>query len=395
MLLPEPFKKLCKSRVAPSPDGLPRLLVEQALHAVNNDANLDRGNALACAFDLLVAARFHNEIRPENWLWCPECGRDYYPVLNACPQCCLVEKFIHFGGNKPGSGIIGPVTSASLQDLLAALFLARGDTHKEVHVCCEPADLALIDFKEQTAFICEVKAAPLFTPPCSVIHQTETFSVGRTLPFNHRQGTMRRFHTLDVSMFFPKSEGAFHVPLSGTSPGERGWAEAGLANTLRHDPLAFARIAGAWSHLWRLYQTKEFGDPCFWFTGGCGRPRKPGEGWPTDAGGKALGSISDGKTSVGMDRTDDIKKSTFQVLKLGVEHRNPLETSGWKIGIGLLGNLPAARHYTDYLASYEEIVWAKTSPGEEPENWANLFDAVVSFTSSKIRADFLTGLLSF
>ena len=96
-----------------------------------------------------------------------------------------------------------------------------------------------------------------------------------------------------------------------------------------------------------------------------------------------------------MDRTDDIKKSTFQVLKLGVEHRNPLETSGWKIGIGLLGNLPAARHYTDYLASYEEIVWAKTSPGEEPENWANLFDAVVSFTSSKIRADFLTGLLSF
>ena len=96
-----------------------------------------------------------------------------------------------------------------------------------------------------------------------------------------------------------------------------------------------------------------------------------------------------------MDRTDDIKKSTFQVLKLGVEHRQALEAGGWKIGIGLLGNLPAARHYSGYLASYEEIVWAKTPPGVKPETWSNLFDAVASFTDSNIRANFLTGLLSF
>lgn len=206
---------------------------------------------------------------------------------------------------------------------------------------------------------------------------------------------MRRFHELKVAMFFPTPEGGFHVPLSGTSPGEKGWAEAGLENTLRKNPDVFAQIVREWSHLWELYQTKHSNDACFWFTGGCGRPSTPGEGWPTDAGGKPLGSISDCKTSVGMDRTDDIKKSTFQVLKLGVEHRHALEASGWKIGIGLLGNLPAARHYAGYLSSYEEIVWARTSPGAEPETWSNLFDAVASFTSSKIRADFLTGLLSF
>ena len=179
-------------------------------------------------------------------------------------------------------------------------------------------------------------------------------------------------------------------------------ADAFLAETqsigvseLLSNPQSLELIALAWTHLWNLYKTKDNGDSCFWFTGGCGRPRKPGEGWPTDAGGKPQGSISDGKTSVGMDRTDDIKKSTFQVLKLGVEHRQVLETSDWKIGIGLLGNLPAARHYTDYLASYEEIVWAKSPPGSKPQTWSNLFDAVASFPSSQIRAEFLNGLLFF
>ena len=206
---------------------------------------------------------------------------------------------------------------------------------------------------------------------------------------------MRRFHQLAVSLFIPTAEGAYYLPISGTSPGERQWAELGLAATLRNDPTIFPKVAKAWSGLWNLYKTKNTADPRIWFTAGCGRPRNPGEGWPTDAAGKPLGAISDGKTSVGMDRTDDIKKSTFQVLKLGVEHRGHLESSSWQIGIGLLGNLPAARHYADYLASYEEIAWSRTPTDDAPRQWANLFDAVASFTESRFRAPFLSGLLTF
>ncbi len=393
--LPKPFESLCNSRVVPTGDALADLLVSQALSAASTSAGMSSGVALACAFDLLVAARFHNAIKPENWLWCPECERDFHPVLNACPGCSLSNRFIHFSGNKPGSGIIGPVTSASLQDLLASLFRSRGESHKEVYVCREPADLAILDTAAHAAFFCEVKAAPLFTAPCSVAHATETFAVNATLPLNHRQGTMRRFHQLAVSLLIPTAEGAYYLPISGTSPGERQWAELGLAATLRNDPTIFPKVAKAWSCLWNLYKTKNTADPRIWFTGGCGRPRNPGEGWPTDAAGKPLGAISDGKTSVGMDRTDDIKKSTFQVLKLGVEHRGHLESSSWKIGIGLLGNLPAARHYADYLAGYEEIAWSRTPANDAPRQWANLFDAVASFTESRFRAPFLSGLLIF
>lgn len=394
--LPTPFISLCNSRVVTTGDSLADLLVDQALSAAQVTPGLSTGVALACAFDFLVSARFHNTVKPENWLWCPDCGRDFHPVLNACPACCLTNRFVNFAGNKPGSGTIGPVTSASLQDLLAALFRAKGEVHKEVHACREPADLALLDTVDRVAFFCEVKAAPLFTAPCSVVHATETFDVGTTLPLNHRKGTMRRFHQLKVELFIPTPEGPYYLPIAGTSPGEAKWAELGLAATLRSDATLFPKIAKAWGDLWELYKTKNTADPRIWFTGGwCGRPRKPGEGWPTDASGKPLGAISDGKTSVGMDRTDDIKKSTFQVLKLGVEHRAELETSGWQVGIGLLGNLPAARHYTEYLASYEDVAWAKTPVAEAPRQWSNLFDAIGSFTESRIRAQFLTGLLEF
>jgi len=394
MPLPSEFASLCALQVVPEEDGLPMQLVQDALKAAREEPGTKLGDHLACAFDFLVAVRFHNVLKPENWLWCPQCGLDIHPILNACPACSLEERFVHFHGNKPGSGVIGPVTSASLRDIIASLFQVRANGSKLVFACREPADLLLADVDRRAAFFCEVKAAPLFTPPCALPHQSD-FSVERTLPHNHRVGIMRQFHTLDVSLFVPDRGTGFQLVPLASGPGSFGWAERGFIEALRSDPGLFPLVSRAWRDLWGLYRSKGNDDPRYWFTGGCGRPRNPGEGWPTDGKGRPQGSISDGKTSVGMDRTDDIKKSTFQVLKLGVEHRSALERSGWDVGIGLLGNLPAARHYEHYLSSYENVVWSRTEAGKTPPGWSNLFDAVASFTDSRIRSAFLADLLDF
>ncbi len=395
MPLPDDFRSLCSHQVVPDEHGLPIQLVREALTAARDDPGSNLGDHLACAFDFLVSVRFHNSLKPENWLWCPHCSLDIHSVLNACPACCLEERFVHVRGNKPGSGVIGPVTSSSLQDLIAALFAETSNGKKLVYTCREPADLLLADTARRAAFFCEVKSAPLFTAPCALPHQSDFNVVGNPLAHNHRLGIMRQFHKLDVSLFVPVRDNGFQLVPLGAGPGAPDWAEVGLLNALRSDPGLFPRISRAWRDLWILYQTKASADPRFWLTGGCGRPRNPGDGWPTDGKGRPQGSISDGKTSVGMDRTDDIKKSTFQVLKLGVEHRSALERSGWDVGIGLLGNLPAARHYDNYLSSYENVVWSRTEAETTPASWSNLFDAVASFTVSRIRSTFLTDLLDF
>lgn len=58
--------------------------------------------------------------------------------------------------------------------------------------------------------------------------------------------------------------------------------------------------------------------PTYWFTNSCGQPIPRPDTWPHRAG-TGYESVSDSKTSVGIDRTDDIKKGTYQILKLGAE----------------------------------------------------------------------------
>ena len=103
-----------------------------------------------------------------------------------------------------------------------------------------------------------------------------------------------------------------------------------------------------------------------------------------------------------MDRTDDIKKGTYQVLKIGSITKFP-KPRDWHIAIGLVSNIHAVQHYSDYLASISDVMWTKTgkqvirSPGELPPetNLANLFDGIISFTSYQLRDSWLEQILSF
>ena len=367
-------------------------LVHHALTVKSADIPLSK--RLAAAFDLIVASKFYQHVKPEEWLWCGHSNRDFYSILNVCPSCVLQNKFVHTIGHKPGSGQIGPSTALAFREILAAYFDLTGKKECHVFSAREPIDIAVADTKNKTLFIAEVKAAPLFTPPLFTPHTTTSMQTQRALPLNHTLGVARNLHETEISLYIPDTNASWEIPV------ESGVFSIGLPVDI---PLsrAIARnldmaslFFRVWERMWQTYQEKNSSSPLYWFCGACGLPPNPGEGWPREANGRPKGSISDGKTSVGIDRTDDIKKATFQALKLGVENRRK-DSSPWKLLIGLASNLHAARHYSGYLRPYEDIIWGWENTQEQNRQLYNLFDGIISFTRSHMRDPWLRKTLDW
>lgn len=361
-------------------------LVRYALR--ESESDLPLSIRLAAAFDLIVASKFYQYVQPENWLWCGNSEMDFYPVLNACPSCVLNRRFVHTKGHKPGSGQIGPTTAVAFREMIAAYFDLTGKANCFVCNASEPIDLAVVDTENKVLFITEVKAAPLFTPPLCRSHSTDSMQTQDTLPFYHSIGIARGLHEAEVSLFVPDVEAPFMIPVEEGIAGQGVPLDRSLANSIERDGSIPEKFFKVWSQMWEAYQRRDADNVLFWFCGACGRPLDPGEGWPREANGRPRGSISDGKTSVGIDRTDDIKKATFQALKLGVENR-PNEMSPWKLLIGLASNVHAARHYDGYLRPYEDIVWGWANSEGQASELFNLFDGIVSFTKSHMRDEWL------
>ncbi|MCF7708958.1 MAG: hypothetical protein K9N52_08680, partial [Verrucomicrobia bacterium] len=311
-------------------------LVRQALSDVTSELPLSE--RLAAAFDLIVASKFHRYVKPEGWLWCGHSEKDFYPILNACPGCVLANRFVHTKGHKPGSGQIGPTTAQAFREIVAAYFDLTGKTDCFVCSASEPIDLAVVDTKNQVLFIAEVKAAPLFTPPLVRPHSMSSIETQRTMPLNHSLGVARDLHDAAVALFVPSLDTPVEIPIEAGAVGNGDHLDRSLSDAVTSDPTIASSFFRTWSAMWRAYREKDSSNLLYWFCGACGRPTNPGEGWPREANGLLKGSISDSKTSVGIDRTDDIKKATFQALKLGVENRRK-DSSPWRLLIGLASNI--------------------------------------------------------
>ncbi|MBL8089141.1 MAG: hypothetical protein JNJ43_02355 [Anaerolineales bacterium] len=374
-----------------------------------------RGLILASAFDLLVSAEYFKSVGHSGWVYCPFPDNNpyiYYPYTNICPRCVVSNGFHFHKANKPPSGSIGAITSKLLGMFLGALFKKHG-SDIEIRKGSEPVDTIFIDKtkKPEIYLFAEVKSAPLLTLPLAMKTEKMTQEEDNTAKalISHESVNIAQLYSKPLELFIPirdaKSHSGWQVKVYsiGSKENEKDseWAYKGIIKLLKTDKDFFSTYAKFWIEAMNEYESNNEGkQPIFWLTNACGQPVPRPESWPRRASGAGYESVSDGKTSVGMDRTDDIKKATYQVLKLGAEGKPAID----KIYlVGIVSNIHAVRHFDEYLTNLKDIIWTRDESGtitnasqlDPNTEFYNLFDGIISLTNTVARNSWIKKTFDF
>lgn len=383
-------------------DELIKSLVEKALSYANQN-DIHSGMTLAAAFDFLIAVEYYTKTTNAGWLYCPSMEKPLllYPYTNACPRCLLRGEFVFHKANKPPSGAIGKASRELLCGMLQYLF-ERDSRDIKIYLGYEPADVVFHDEEKNIVLLGEVKASPLTTLALAVESERQTAMQGEQTIFRvHTISDNSSLNQSRFNLFLPKIDGSsWSYELVGLGiKGEaiiKDWFYEGVRDAIVNDETLFARYFEFWQRAFTVYDkaNNPIKDNVYWLTNACGQPKPLPEDWGNE-------TISDMKTSVGMDRTDDIKKGTYQVLKLAASSK--LNQSKYILKTALISNIHAVRHYDEYLKNLQDVVWTidKTKKakvvGDLPSSQEvyNLFDGIVSFTESYARDEWIAGTFKF
>jgi hypothetical protein len=368
---------------------------------VANDLRTDTVHyrlVLAAAYDLLLSVEYYRVVTHAGWLYCPNPPENpllLYPYnANVCPRCVLQNNFHYHKANKPESGVIGQRTARLLALVIKELLLSK-ERRVEVYKGSEPIDIIFVDHSQTPTAVLlgEIKAAPLVIP--SLVAASQRLTSGEEGSVNyesHRSTDKTDLYGSPLGIFVPGRDenkhgwqGRFFELGAISGEDDKTWAYRGLLNLLNSNPLFFASYTDFWIASLEAYRKKDQ-DSVYWLTNGCGQPSPRPADWPKRKG-SGHESISDAKTSVGMDRTDDIKKAIYQVLKIGSETK-PSESFDFKVGI--ISNVHAVRHFDEYFASLEDIIWTRDESGtatvvdQLPSGTAlfRLFDGLITLTET-------------
>lgn len=386
---------------------LSEVLIDQArMNALKSQYSI--GIYLAAAFDLMIAAEYYRAIAHRGWQYCPaNVPLLYYPYTNTCPHCALTGNFHYHPANKPASGVIGQTTSRLLCVFLQMIFDKNRNVPLIVKRGIEPIDLLIIDQDDSKVLAAEVKASPLTTLPLAVNTEvlTEILDNGEVSKLNHISIDYTSLSSSEFFLLLPVKleSGLWSSSLHsiGKKTPEKYWSYYAITALLTENPSFYKQYFDYWIDAFRCYQQLDKTTTIFWLTNGCGQPSPRPLDWPNRKSGGGYESISDGKTSVGMDRTDDIKKGIYQILKLGVQGKS--ECCDLELKIALISNIHAVRHYDEYLSVLENVVWTqdlthKASYAYDLDPNAklfNLFDGILTFTSNFIKDDWLKRIFNF
>lgn len=358
---------------------LVKLLIKKSIE----QETLPVGQSLAATFDLLVGLFYYQKVPSKGWLLCSN-GEPlhFFPFVNACPRCAIEGKFEYHKAGKSQSGNIGAATIKALILFIQEWFNAKNNG-LTAFKGEEPVDLCVYDKNMNTVFLAEVKSAPLLTLPLVIkphknaydveLHENQTIggmigsTMGLLLP-TYFKGNWRT-KVFYFSSKFDDSDAYFIEALTD----------------LINDNEFFSAYLGTWDSAFQSYSQKEKNEGIFWLTNGCGAPYPSPDSWPLRSG-TSKETISDSKTSVGLDRTDDIKKGVYQLLKLRLTPIN----DELNVKVGIISNTHAARHHEEYIEPIKDVMWLKTDledvkiagnlPNSTPVH--NLFDGIITFTKS-------------
>lgn len=368
------------------------------------EKTIQRRLLLAAAFDLMVAAEYYATVGHVGWTYCPYSETEpaiYYPYTNICPRCVLSGAFHYHQANKPPSGNIGAATSKLLLLFFQSLF-ERFDRKIEILKGSEPVDAIFLDriSSPHVYLFAEVKSAPLVTLPLARLTDKLTVEEGDAAVAlqTHEKVNLTNLYQTPTFLFVPVEHQSApfkwmykKFPLgSKLNENDFHWAYRGLTNLLQNDTGFFDAYYKYWLNSFKAYETYDKREVIYWLTNACGQPSPRPANWPKRGKGGGYESVSDGKTSVGMDRTDDIKKSIYQVLKLGAEGK-PLSDVNFLVAI--VSNIHAARHFDEYLDALKDVIWTRDETGKikyasqlAPDTpFYNLFDGIISLTQTVSR----------
>lgn len=371
------------------------------------DSNKNIGYLYAASFDLLVAAQYYSTVSHSDWLYCPShLPKIFFHYTNCCPRCVLSENFVFSPSNKPTSGKIGSATSRLLLLFLQAILKEHGRS-EEVLKGSEPVDAIVINRKLRKVLFAEIKASPLLTPSIAANSQKLTEDVeGEIVEREHSTVDNINLFSSNIEIAIPilassgKWSMRFFLIGQRQNTADKLWGYRGILSLLRSDRDFFPCYFNFWENAFNSYFPKQ-NRSIFWLTNACGTPSPVPHNWKRRRRGSGYESISDSKSSVGMDRTDDIKKGIYQVLKLGSQGK-PIPSS-WDYKVGLLSNVHAARHFKYYLESLKDIVWTidrskvakKVSDLPSEQDIYNLFDGIIAFTQINSRDEWIDTIFQF
>jgi hypothetical protein len=260
--------------------------------------------------------------------------------INLCSPCYINNgTWSYQKAVKPQSGALGKLSSEVILRFIEKLYpqltevIAVGGT--------ESSD-AVLKHKSGMVILAEIKSAPLLTYP---------------FLFNAPDSCLRGEHEKLIITNSQLRACDSAIFLHGLGPvnlgkvGDNLWPFKPLVNFLiEEENMPFIQEAiNEWLSARDAYSKKDRQNKMFYLANASGSPpkiAKDRDGWPKKE------SISDSKTSAGMDRTDDIKKGIYQSLKIGTNLKDDP-----RIKTAIISNLPAYRHGQEYVNPFIDMLW--------------------------------------
>ncbi len=349
--------------------------------------------ALPALFDLVMSAKYAEKMVADGgWTYCiGQAGslvQDepalYFPFLKTCPRCSVKYGVIpNVKSNKPGSDTIGEIASDAALLSLSEVIRRIAPSVKIGKSKDRQGDVDAIIYDETMIALLEIKSSPLVIYPLEVrlSHPMTEVYEGISGPKHNHSVATASLDTYELSLYIPHID--LHIPL-----GKRyteNWPYAELAEFVS-SPQNIVKIITLWKELYDLYAERGQRKPIDhrkWLMCGCGSP------------------VDDSKNAPGMDRTDDLKKGTYQVLKYGTYYKEKCPRR--RMRAVLSSNLLALRGFDRYLAEVQDVIWTKdkysitlgdsaTSSGIKAfhsNDIFNLYDALICLTRSIYRDEHL------
>jgi hypothetical protein len=303
----------------------------------------------AFAFDVLMSLAYVDTIPniQKNFKIFKDLPQPYnvhFGFINLCAPLLLSKQAWHFQkAAKPLSGVIGKLTSEIILRFVEIIF---DDFITVKSIGGVGIVDAVLRHRDGRIILCEIKASPLTTFPF-------LFELDLNMQTNLDQLTRIQVGSLNSCLYMHNDN-----LLSLGKVNDHLWPFAPAVDYLvksENSHIVDAYV-DTWESIRTAYRNKNRDNLLYYVANASGNPPNIARekfGWP------AKESISDSKTSAGLDRTDDIKKGIYQAFKLSIESSKAFPEENIKTA--LISNLPAYRHGEDYITPFSSVYWAEES----------------------------------